>query len=709
MIAHVTKCFSRMVLVSFITLLFSQFDMVCAKNKPTSESRSTGISRTKIAKGKDCLLKIQAVDLQQQIVLEAQGKVLLTSPIEGLWSIGSGWQDDWPAEWHHASPEKIERQGPWLVVSGKLKTRQGEWILQDGYFVEGRLIRCVRRWTWTGKQVSTKTTLSVRWQVQTAGASMFMPGICYYGNPSGQIPRVPKFTGKVGEELLCEEHRFSMPFTSLEWDDGGRYLGAALHSLPSMAAYGHMDDQWWSLGAVGRKKATELVLLSGPCTINGHRGFVKANQRRVLKYSDMWLDVAPGAVIEKTFYLEAYLVDAKGKGFQHSMRSSIELFHPYSTDGLPTIDEILEAKYRFTVSRWHEDEESAGIRMYPHNNEYVMGWAGQSGAPGYALLVLAERLGKLEALSMAQRILDHLAKSPFNENGFMIRYDPDKNRWYRQDPISQGQGMENFARAILFGRKMEQVDTTKWETFLEKACDVHAARILDKNWRPKSTNEGFLVSPLAKGYRLFKNEIYKRAATKAAEHFGERHLDMKEPYWGGTLDARCEDKEGAWAGFQAFLAMYELTGKQKYLEWAEHAMDVTLSYTVVWDIDMPAGRLRDHNFKSRGWTVVSAQNQHLDVYGVLYTPEIYRMGQYLSREDLKKLAVVMYRTCGQLIDSMGSQGEQIQQTNFAQQGNMDDVEKMRGGYSEGWTVYWITAHFLNAAAQFEEMDVLSNF
>ena len=65
----------------------------------------------------------------------------------------------------------------------------------------------------------------------------------------------------------------------------------------------------------------------------------------------------------------------------------------------------------------------------------------------------------------------------------------------------------------------------------------------------------------------------------------------------------------------------------------------------------------------------------------------------------------MYRSCGQLIDPFGSQGEQLQQTNFAQHGNMSDVQKLRGGYSEPWTVFWITAHFLNAAARFEEMGV----
>jgi hypothetical protein len=34
---------------------------------------------------------------------------------------------------------------------------------------------------------------------------------------------------------------------------------------------------------------------------------------------------------------------------------------------------------------------------------------------------------------------------------------------------------------------------------------------------------------------------------------------------------------------------------------------------------------------------------------------------------------------------------------------MSNVLRLRGGYSEHWTVFWITAHFLNAAARFEEM------
>lgn len=46
-------------------------------------------------------------------------------------------------------------------------------------------------------------------------------------------------------------------------------------------------------------------------------------------------------------------------------------------------------------------------------------------------------------------------------------------------------------------------------------------------------------------------------------------------------------------------------------------------------------RLSDHRIRTRGWTDVSVQNQHLDVWGAFTVPEVYRLGQLDNREDLK--------------------------------------------------------------------------
>ena len=354
--------------------------------------------------------------------------------------------------------------------------------------------------------------------------------------------------------------------------------------------------------------------------------------------------------------------------------------------------------------------------MYPefHRPRIVFGWCGQADSCGYAFLRLAQKLSELSGVStdeiyaMAQRSLDHLSTSPVNESGFSVEYNPETKEWTaNRDPVSMGQGMYNFAKAIEAGRENPNIDTTRWEAFLRASALSAAERILKDSWQPRSTAEGFFIAPLILASRLFADDStvsdpLRRAAVKAAEYYAARHRPMIEPYWGGTLDASCEDKEGAWAAFQGFLTLYEVVGDEKYLQWAKHAGEVCLSYLVVWDIPLTAGRLSDHQFKTRGWTVVSPQNQHLDVYGVLFAPEIKKLGVLTGISAYEKVSEVMFRSCGQLIDPFGSQGEQIQQTNFAQFGDMSDVLKLRGGYSESWTVFWITAHFLNAAARFAE-------
>ncbi len=643
-----------------------------------------------------------------RVKVVCDGQIGLSSPQEGLWSVAVDWQDGWPADWRHVHADRVERSGPWTILSGRLELPTGAWQLRDAYRPLGRTIQCVRRFAWEAAAPAQRITLSVRWRAKADRSQTLLPGILYHGNPSGEASgRVPVFHGRPGEEAIFEEHRYPVPFASLEWPQGENIRGAALHSLPSCVPCGNLPDQWWSLGVASKEDEIELLLLSGPCASNGRRSVVKAVQGGFVPYDEAFLTVPPGTVIEKTFYLETYPVEREGSGFRRPLASAIDRLQPFSLDGLPTFDEIVEAKYRFAKTRWFECGNAAGFRKYPDRNFFVLGWCGQAAAPGYALQVLAERLDDPDALGMAQKSLDFLSGAEFFEGGFHTWYDCDNKAWSRHEPLSQGQAMLNFARAIRVGRVAGR-PTGRWEKFLSKACDFHARRILEDPWRPRSTDEAFIIAPLCEASQLFGNAQYRQAALKAAEHYAERHVSMREPYWGGTLDARCEDKEGAYAAMQGFLAAYELSGEDRFLRWAEHACDVVLTYLVLWDIDLPPGRLRNHGFKTRGWTVVSPQNQHIDMYGVLIAPDVYRLGQILDREDLKRLGLLMFRSCGQLIDPYGSQGEQPQHTNYAQRGQVDDIFTLRGGYAETWTVFWITAHFLNAAARFEELGFSSN-
>ncbi|MFS4454961.1 hypothetical protein [Maribacter sp. 2304DJ31-5] len=639
-------------------------------------------------------------------------EAMIIPPLDGLWSIATDWKEDWPTNWHHASATSYKESGPWKIVQGTIELPEGNMEVQDAYKVEENRVKCIRRFEWKGEKPLEKATLSVRWKVNATDAKAFLPNILYYGNPSGEKngkEKVPVFHGASGEMAIFEEHRYTMPFASLEYKNKeGKYLGAALHTLPSQVNNGNIKDQWWSLGVHANDGDTELLLMSGPVTYNGQKSVAKALQQKALPYKDTYTKIYPGTILEKTFYMEPYTVEKKGAGFQRPMYTSMDIFRPFYTEDLPTYREIIEDKYRFAKSRWIEGKNYAGFNMYPEfeKQRIVLGWAGQSEALIYGLQPLAKKLGEeKKILDMVQRAMDHICTSPITKKGFPVRYEVEEDRWHSPDPVSEGQAMNSIAMAIKTARENPDLKTEKWEAFLKKASKIHAKRILSSSWNPVNTAEAFYIAPLFLAAGLFDDDNFSKAALKASDYYAQRHLSMEEPYWGGTLDATCEDKEGAWGAFQGFLTAYEFTNDKKYLEYAQHAGDVVLSYTVVWDIPLPPGRMGDHYFKTRGWTGVSPQNQHLDVYGVLETPAIYKLGEYTNNEVLKKLAVVMYRSCGQMIDPYGSQGEQLQHTNFAQHGNMTDVFKLRGGYSESWAVFWITTHFLHAAAQFEEMGV----
>ena len=639
------------------------------------------------------------------------GKTMITTPAEGLWGVATSWKDDWMSDWVYASPQLKEQSGEWTILSGEMKIGDGVMFVRDSYRqLKDGLVQCRRRYEWRGKQTLEGVNLSVRWRMQGDAMQTFIPGVLYYGNKNGAKVNpniIPVYNGQAGEFAIFEDHRYPIPFVMLE--NVKESCAAALHTTPSPVRGAVLSDQWWSMGVEAGEGYTDFVLYTGPIGYNGKHSVAKALQFTPMAYGNTYINMEPGRIVEKEFYVELYPIAAEGTGFQRPIYTALDIYKPYDANSFTDFQTIVEEKYRFAKNRWIDFGGGAvGFDMYEPtlNKEIVMGWCGQAASPGYALQVLSERLDDPAIKSMVQQSLDFLSTYPVDEATGMFKLRYNGSQYHGSDHVSCGQGMYNFAKAIVAARKNKKsYDTTKWEAFLRKACDGQARRILSDEWSPHSTSEAFYVAPLIIASKLFKNKQYLAAAEKASKLYADRHLKMNGCYWGGTLDATCEDKEGSWAAFQAFINMYEQTKEPKYLDWAKHAMDVCLSYVVVWDIPLPAGRLADYNFRSTGWTVVSPQNQHIDVYGVLFAPEVYRMGEYLKDERLCNLAKVMYRTCFQLTNAYGSQGEQLQQTNFAQHGDMSNVYKLRGGYSEGWTVFWITAHFLNAAARFEEMGV----
>ena len=493
------------------------------------------------------------------------GEVVLQSSRNGLWAIAQNWENDKPTDFVYANPSKVDVRKDCVVAEGIIKTNTGVWSLKDVYSREGNLVKCVRRYHYEGKDVS-KISLQNELCVPVETDKILIPAVIYYGNPSGfknDSSRVPTFSKKDSPDVRFEEHRISMPFVCVEFLKNGKLFSAAMHTIPSMASYANVKDQWWSLGASLLDGQTNLVSTSGAVAYNKKWGRVKSLQTNSHKYPDTYLNVKNGAVIQKIFYVSAARCSTEGSGFMQAVDASLEIFQPYSVVGMPKYEDIVKAKYKFSRTRYHSSDNYAGFFKFPNFSslkDIVFGWCGQAALCGYAYQHL-QRFGDSEEMrERVQKSLDFLSGTQFFEDGFRTAYDTKTGKWKRGEVLSQAQGLLNMLMAIksaksstekqkekpkktlfevLFSddsnenvsvqkKPKMQLDTRKWESFAKKACDFHADRVLKDSWQPLSTSEAFFGAPLALGYKLFGDEKLKKASVKEADYYAKRLINMRE-------------------------------------------------------------------------------------------------------------------------------------------------------------------------------------
>ena len=83
---------------------------------------------------------------QIQIGISQGNKTLLSSPSEGLWSIATSWENEWPSKWQHVHPDTILKDGKWTILRGTLNLPEGTFLLNDSYIEEGGKVKCIRRY-----------------------------------------------------------------------------------------------------------------------------------------------------------------------------------------------------------------------------------------------------------------------------------------------------------------------------------------------------------------------------------------------------------------------------------------------------------------------------------------------------------------------------------------------------------------------------------
>lgn len=204
------------------------------------------------------------------------------------------------------------------------------------------------------------------------------------------------------------------------------------------------------------------------------------------------------------------------------------------------------------------------------------------------------------------------------------------------------------------------------------------------------------TSALVMGYRYFGKKQYLEAARRTVDYL-EQNIISKSDYFSSTLDANCEDKEAAIAAVTATYYLAAVTkGKerQRYIDLCEKAAYFALSWYYMWDVPFAQGQmLGDLGLKTRGWSNVSVENNHIDVF-VFELPHIVKWlgeqkgnARFLQMHDvifnsLSQLMPTPERLCG--ISVPGFYPEVVQHTTWDY--GMNGKGFYNNLFAPGWTI-----------------------
>jgi len=630
-----------------------------------------------------------------EIIFEVKGRrgfeTVARFPVAGVWRVYSEWKHGWCVGPRGFVPTHVSVPATGrLEVSAEGSVADHRWRFKDIYSFEKGMIRIDRSFEHLEDTPQTTLTLETRIRVRVdRDPRLLIPANNYNNNPS-MLPSLPgpRMTeGYVPGALVAyEEHRLPIPYVSVESSVGGERLYGALLARPGKIPGGNKaPDHWWSLGVEWGKGYADLLSLSGPVATNGKRSQVYGHRNAFDRYDDTCVAARGRTVFRKTLYLDIGCGVRTGYAFRETLWKAYEVFRPSQPVKL-SFRRAMELKKGFVKKYcfYKNEHGAAGHTIWPGADHIQYGWVGGALATACGLLYDSGITGDLEGRDQATASVDFFVRSsPDRTPGlFLCEYFGGKNEWSLSPFHGGGAGvaarqfsevLNHLAECILVGRD-QGLDTAAWERKLARGCDflVRTPKykgLLPRGWTPEgaplewkggekykySTAGAYAVEPLVTAWRLTKKKAYLDTAESLLEAyyrtFGET---LKTPFWGGTNDAGCEDKEAGWPVMAGSLALFEATGEKRYLEWARDAADWTLTWTYFHDIDLPSDPVLDSVMNTCGWTFISLHNQEIDVFGYWMAPDYYRLGLHTGEERYKRLGKLLFDAPAQTIARPGT-------------------------------------------------------
>jgi hypothetical protein len=332
----------------------------------------------------------------------------------------------------------------------------------------------------------------------------------------------------------------------------------------------------------------------------------------------------------------------------------------------------MDLKLKYAGDVYHEEPDgTAGFPLWPaclgrDPQPFMYGWCGGGLGVAYGLLYAGERTGNANYRRMGVNTINFFVEHVQRDIPGLLfgdyyyldkKWNPGRFAnvpWPDSVAARQhGENLDQLADCIAWAKAHKMPEAEKWQKLLAEAGDflVTAERhrgMFPRSWfpdgKPAGWTEGkpptieeittagaYLVAPLAKLYQLSADKRYLDTAESALRaYYEEFGRDLRISYCGATLDAAATDKEAGWGFMHGAIALYEVTKKQEYLDWARDAADWLLTWYVMYDMQLPPASPLHGFVNTTGWTMISVQNEELDCWGQYIAPDFYLLGEYLN-------------------------------------------------------------------------------
>ena len=365
-----------------------------------------------------------------------------------------------------------------------------------------------------------------------------------------------------------------------------------------------------------------------------------------------------------------------------------------------------------------------------NNGRFGLSWVGQSVSMANAMIYHYLQTGDRESLDMGIGALDAWLKYGRRECGLLdslidygdwrkLEYPPD----YQPDPWKLGEAQYEDHKA--YGKRKFKRDSNGLIELTIDACNNGGAAenyfeaydlarkagidrpeyleaaygILDfalsqqnedgrygKSWRNDGTlisGDGtigcFLVLPMLEAYKRSGEKKYYDSAVSAFDYYYSS-LESDGFTTAGALDTYCIDKESASPLLRDSLALYDITGDEKYIAASENIAYYLCTWLMHYTIEYPRESvLGKMGYDTFGSTSVSTAHQALDQYALRDVISFLHLYEITGNIQWKEKALTFYANACQCISDgtmyingrvrpAGSQDEAIFHTRWGRHG-----------------------------------------